>query len=202
MCDYNALSRRHAASMPASPGPLRYRLGRTAYRELTRRIADGRARRGRDLWDGSPLPTGSLAAGRYMSPRRFDHVVAATVGDPHRCLWCRRPLPAAQRALHARPHNPREELSHHLHPRCWEAWLAAVAVVLGHADPAAFVRLASNQSPRTPRPTSHARSARGPSPTRRARAERATESVWIRVVERVVERVVVVRRQSRRRVSR
>ena len=148
MCDYNQSSR---AAVQSLPGPLaqahRY-LGRAAHHKLIQVVASGRARPGHDLYDGRPLPNGSLSRGHYMAPQNFERDLARMAAHPCRCGWCGAPLPASLVRQHEQPHNHSENLAHHHHPQCWKARLVAIAVVLGHVEPRDLLPRKAPQRPR------------------------------------------------------
>jgi len=135
MCDYNHESKKTLASLPVPLARLPGHLGKPAYRPLLKAVASGRVRLGRDLWDGRPLPAGSLECGHFMSPANFEHALARMAAKPHRCQWCGQRLPPGLTREHQLPHNHREEQRHHFHPRCWQARLLAVAAIFGHVRP-------------------------------------------------------------------
>lgn len=135
MCNYNEVSKAAVQSLGWPLAQAGRHLGRPAYNHLIQAISSGRARQGRDLYDGRPLPQGSLFRGHYMSPQNFERDLAAMAARPGRCHWCHAPLPASLAQQHHQPHNHREDLWHHFHPVCWKARLLAVAAVFGHVDP-------------------------------------------------------------------
>ena len=132
MCDYNQLSRTTVQTLPVPLVNLRHYLGPPAHRKLVQAVTSNRARAGRDLHDGRPLPAGSLIRGHYMSPANFQRSLARMDAEPHRCQWCGGTLPPSLVRKHQQPHNHREEIGHHFHPECWKARLVAVAVIFGH----------------------------------------------------------------------
>ncbi|MGA2863607.1 MAG: hypothetical protein ABSF95_03870 [Verrucomicrobiota bacterium] len=135
MCDYNTLSKATVQALPAPLTNLRQYLGPPAHRKLLQAITSGHARPGHDLYDGSPLPPGSLVRGHYMSPANFQRAVARMSTEPQRCQWCGGTLPPDLVRQHQEPHNEREEIVHHFHSDCWRARLVAVAAIFGHVRP-------------------------------------------------------------------
>lgn len=139
MCDFNTLSKSTVQNLPVPLTNLRHYLGPPAHGKLLHAITSGRARPGHDLSDGSPLPSGSLGHGYYMSPVHFQRVLARMNAEPHRCQWCGGTLSPGLVRQHQQQHNHREEISHHFHPDCWKARLVAVAVIFGHVRPEQIV---------------------------------------------------------------
>ncbi|MGA2660980.1 MAG: hypothetical protein ABSH34_26145 [Verrucomicrobiota bacterium] len=135
MCDYNQTSRAAVQSLGWPLTQAGHHLGRPAHKKLIQAVANGRARQGRDLYDGRPVPQGSLSRGHYMSPQNFERELAGMAAHPWRCHWCHAPLPVALARQHQQPHDHREDIQHHFHPACWKARLLAVAAVFGHLDP-------------------------------------------------------------------
>jgi len=138
MCDFNELSKRTLQSLPVPLTDLRHYLGPPAHRKLLHAVTSGRARAGHDLYDGGPLPPGSLGRGHYMSPANFQRALARMNAET-RCQWCGGALPLDLVRQHQQPHNHNEELAHHFHPRCWKARLVAVAAIFGHVRPEQLV---------------------------------------------------------------
>jgi hypothetical protein len=102
---------------------------------LLQAITSSRARPGHDLYDGNPLPAGSLERGHYMSPANFQRALVRMNAEPQCCQWCGGTLPSCLVRQHQRPHNCREDIKHHFHPDCWKARLVAVAAIFGHIRP-------------------------------------------------------------------
>jgi hypothetical protein len=154
MCDYNHLSKSTVQTLPVPLTNLRHYLGPSAHRKLLQAVASGRARAGRDLYDGKPLPLGSLGRGHYMSPVNFQRALGHMSAEPHRCQWCGSALPPGLVRQHQQPHNHREEIWHHFHESCWRARLVAVAAIFGHVRPEQLVpRQASHSQVLTLRKT-------------------------------------------------
>jgi hypothetical protein len=135
MCDYNQLTRTTVLALPVPMNRLPGHLGPVAYGKLREVVARGRARPGRDLITGTPVPHGDLARGHYLVPGNFDKMLVRMNAQPHRCQWCGGKLPGDLIRQHKLPHDHREHIVHHFHPQCWQARLLAVAVVFGHVQP-------------------------------------------------------------------
>ncbi len=135
MCDYNQLSRTTVQTLPVPLTNIRGYLGPVAHRKLLQVVAAGRARPGRDLLDGRPLASTSLAQGHYLSPQNFQRTLARMGEQPHRCQWCGGALPPNLVRQHQQPHDHREHIQHHFHSDCWKARLLAVAAIFGHLRP-------------------------------------------------------------------
>ena len=146
MCNYNQLSKSTVQALPVPLTNLRQYLGPPAHGKLLQAIMSGRARPRHDLYDGKPLPSGSLACGHYMSPANFQRALARMNGEPHRCQWCGSPLPLGLVRQHQQPHNHREQIVHHFHPECWKARLVAVAAIFGHVRPEQFISRQASRS--------------------------------------------------------
>lgn len=135
MCDYNLESKKALQALPVPLSRVAGHFGPAAHRALMRAVRDGRARPNHDLLDGRPLPDGSLQRGHYMSPANFERFLKRLARTADRCHWCGGRLPSHLAAQHRQPHNHRESIQHHFHPRCWEARLLAVAIIFGHLRP-------------------------------------------------------------------
>lgn len=137
MCDYRIESKKALAGLPLSK--MCGYLGPIAHGALLQVVRTGRARPGHDLCDGRPLPNSSLAHGHYMSDGNFHRALAKMNAQPHRCQWCGGLLPASLVSQHQQPHDHREQIQHHFHPKCWRARLLAVAAIFGHVRPEQLV---------------------------------------------------------------
>lgn len=135
MCDYRLESKKAVNRLPVPINQAQKALDPKAYSSLVRKIRNDRIRNGSDLYNGKPLPKKSLDSGHYMTPRNFQRTLSKMNSEPWRCQWCGNKLPQNLVRQHQRPHDHREYIQHHFHPRCWEARLLAVAVIFGHIQP-------------------------------------------------------------------
>jgi hypothetical protein len=148
MCDYNLESKKALQALPVPLSRLASHLGPAAHRALIRAVRDGRARPNHDLLDGRPLPDGSLQRGHYMSPANFERFLTQLAETPGRCHWCGGRLPSYLAAQHRQPHNHRDSIQHHFHPRCWEARLLVIGAIFRHVQPDSLVGIC-RPKPRT-----------------------------------------------------